>query len=93
MERWDRARLFAQLSGFLHSEESHTGANLRASGVSSEGLRAGLPMRVNDGRIEELELRQFDIYTLEYFLYAFSLIKKACGGKLIESTEGHTWMH
>ena len=50
-------------------------------------------MRVNDGRIEELELRQFDIYTLEYFLYAFSLIKKACGGKLIESTEGHTWMH
>ena len=50
-------------------------------------------MRVNDGRIEELELRQFDIYTLEFFLHAYSLIKRECGAKLVESTEGHTWMH
>ena len=50
-------------------------------------------MRVNDGKLDELELRQNDIYTLEFFLHAYSLIKKECGSKLVESTEGHTWMH
>ena len=63
MDYWPRAKTYAQLAGFYHSEKSYHAANVRKSGASAKSKSTGevsrtlAPMRVNDGRMEELELR------------------------------------
>lgn len=76
---------------------SKTSSNLRKSGKSGQAsefsrqLGLSHPVRINDGKIDELEIRQNDIFLLDFFLHAYSLIKRE-GRNFQESKEGFTYM-
>lgn len=89
MDSWHRAKQYAQLAGFLQTDEAY--GSVRKSGASSEVNRVGIPMKLNEGRLDELELPQNDIFILEFFLHAYSMVKDK-GGNFQESVEGFTYM-
>ena len=68
IDHWQRAKQYAQLVGFLQADESF----MRKSGTSDTRP----PGRINDGRMDELEIPHNDIYTQEWFLHCYSLITK-----------------
>ena len=68
VDHWQRAKQYASLTGFLQADESY----IRKSGTSDTRP----PMRLNDGRMDELEIPQNDIFTQEWFLHCYSLITK-----------------
>lgn len=68
IDHWQRAKQYATLVGFLQADESF----MRKSGTSDTRP----PMRLNDGRMDELEIPQNDIFTQEWFLQCYSMITK-----------------
>ena len=83
VDYWQRAKQYAALVGFLQADESY----MRRSGTSDTRP----PQRLNDGKYDELELPQNDIYAQEFFLHCYSLISKE-RRNFQESSEGYTYM-
>ena len=54
VDHWGRAKQYASLCGFLQVDETY----LRKSGTSETRP----PMRLNDGKLDELEIAGNDIY-------------------------------
>ena len=85
LDHWQRARQYALLAGFLQKSMDRSSA----SGTSARVSRVN---RFNDGRIDELEIRENDIYLIEFYLHAYSLVKREGRLSFIESKEGFTYM-
>ena len=83
VDHWQRAKQYATLTGFLKADESY----IRKSGTSDTRP----PMRLNDGKIDELEIPQNDIFTQEWFLHCYSLVTKD-RRQFQDSKEGFTYM-
>jgi hypothetical protein len=84
MEAWPRAKLYAQMLGFLHMSESFRSPHRNPSD-------SHLPPRLNDGCFAENEEPPMDIYTVEFLLQTFSLLRQH-RKKLLESKEGYTYI-
>jgi len=54
--------------GFLQNDESF----MRKSGTSDTRP----PMRINDGKMDELDIPANDIFNQEFFLHCYSLVTK-----------------
>ena len=65
---WVRAKQYAQLVGFMQTEETFQ----RRSGASDTRP----PQRLNDGKLDEVEIPANDIYIQEFFLHCYSLMTK-----------------
>ena len=83
-DHWERARKYALLAGFLVRP-------FDTSVVSIAQAKVNRVNRFNDNRFDELEIRDNDIYLIEFFLHAYSLIKRE-SRNFIESKEGFTYM-
>ena len=46
----------------------------------------------NSGRQDELEIRENDIYMVEFYLHAYSLVKREGKLSCIESKEGYSYV-
>ena len=83
VDHWQRAKTYATLVGFLQADETY----MRKSGASDQRP----PQRMNDGKLDELELAPNDIYQQEFYLTCYStLIKERRNFQ--ESKEGYTYM-
>ena len=82
-EIWQRAKMYSILVGFYHADSTW----LRSSGTSENRN----PGRINNGKLDELEVPSMDIYAQEFFLHAYSLITKE-RKNFQESKEGYTYM-
>lgn len=68
VDSWQRAKVYAQLLGVITNNE--TFFDQRRSVTSDKKL----PVRLNNGLQDELELSSNDIYLQEFYLYAFNMI-------------------
>jgi len=79
-ETWERAKVYAQLTGF----SQHNEVFLHVKDKTGTGIR------LNDGEVDEVDVPIIDMYLQEFFFHAYSMLKK--DGKFIESKEGCTYL-
>lgn len=75
---WQRAKQYALLAGFLVE-----------STAASKVTRVD---RFTDSGLDELEIRQNDIYMIEFYLHAYSLVKREGRNSFQESKEGFSYL-
>lgn len=88
--RWLRAKNYAELAGFLSKVD-------QLKQVSEVPAKTHLPPenilegKINDLRLGDMEIRRMDIYSQEFFLYAYSkiIIDRS---NFLESQEGNTYI-
>ena len=85
-EAWQRAKTFAILYGFLNNDE--TLSSLPQNATLDSRL---MQQRLNDGRIQETTLPQYDIYAQEFFLHAYSLVTRD-RRQVAEYKDGYTYL-
>lgn len=83
VDHFGRAKQYAVLCGFLQADESY----MRKSGTSDTRP----PVRLNDGKLDELEIPGNDIYIQEFFLHCYSMIMRE-RKNFQESKEGYSYM-
>lgn len=86
--RWLRAKLYAQLCGFVSESPSLKTPELN--------VKAGKPSEsmiwdVNDENYDDLHITTYDIYSQEFFMYIYTKLL-ADRGNFFESTEGMTYI-
>lgn len=96
--RWMRAKLYAEMLGFLHTKESMsmfweynkvlaTGEGYSRQVESLLDAAAG----VNDGTFEDVQIPAHDIFTQDFFFYAYSVVAKD-SRSFMDSPQGYTYV-
>lgn len=80
-ETWDRAKMYAQLSGFMQFNDTF----LHVEDKTGTGLR------VNDGELDETDVPMIDMYLQEFYLHGYAYLKKE-QRSFVESKEGFTYI-
>jgi len=81
---WQRAKMFAQLLGFLHQDEKYS-MKVRETGAIVPNYK------LNDGLLDEAEIPYVDIYLQEFFLNSYAQLTKE-RKNFLESKEGNTYV-
>ena len=80
-ESWERAKMYAQLTGFMQ----HNEVFLHVEDKTGTGLR------LNDGEIDEVDVPIIDMYLQEFYLHGYAYLKKE-QRSFVESKEGYTYI-
>jgi hypothetical protein len=80
-ETWERAKIYAQITGFKQTNDTYLHVP----------DRTGTGARLNDGEMDECDVPYIDMYLQEFILHGYSLIKKEAKN-FTESSEGFTYL-
>lgn len=87
--RWQRANMYSELVGFIQPADKPDDSELppRTHAPSESLLQHG----IDDHQLDDLEIPKNDIYSQEFFLYAYSMLTKD-PKNFVESEEGSTYL-